>query len=975
MYANRPVDTARLVDALWPRRAPRTAPVALRTYVSALRQVLMLAKGTELPCLATVPGGYQLHCAPTDLDLLAFEDLAAQGRQAVVGGHPAQAAERLRRALGLWRGRPFEDVPLDSEFSAELARLDEHRLSAHEALFGTQLALGHHQDVLPELQALVAAQPLRELLWSQWMLALYRSGRRAEALRAYGDLRRHLVRELGVEPAPPLQTLHRQILASDPALAPPPSVRTSGPPVPRQLPADIGTFTGREAELAAIETLASSTDPPRALVISAIDGMAGVGKTALAVHTANRLADRYPDGQLFVDLHGFTHGVPPVDLGDALERMLRCLGVPGEQIPVDLDSRAALYRTHLAGKRALIVLDNAATEAQVRPLLPGTGGCLVLITSRARLAGLAEAEPLSLDVLPPDDAVALFVRAAGPAVANQPRPVLDEIVRLCGHLPLAIRVAAARMRSRPHWTAAHLAERLRDHQHRLSELAIGGLSVTTAIDLSYQHLPADGQRMYRLLGLHPGPGFDVHAAAVLAGTSVRDAERLLDTLVDMHLVQEPLPGRYRFHDLLRAHACGITDASPTAAVTRLFDHYAHLAGVATDLLYPYRADRVPHIQHPTGVPQTMPDKTSATAWLDVELTNLLAVATHGSPRHALCLSESLHSHLLTRASFDHAITLHRNALRLARSTADRAGEVIALGGLGTVYLLQMRYPHAVQQFEKALHIAKEIGHADGQCTALNGLACVHRAHGRIGLATELFEETLRIARDTGHLTAQLEALRGLGHVHRHMRRHREATRCLEEALEIARRTGNLDGELNALWALGHVHWLEHRRQEAAACHTRALEIARSTGNRVGELRALTGLGHDSLIRGRYDAATGYFSQIGAIAAEIGDPNSEFESLYGLGQVHRATGRPHQAATLHETALTIARNLGQPTDEARALTGLAHAHRDLGHPDQARHHWQHALKILTDLGVHDAEEVSAEQIHAHLSALPTPAPQT
>src|SRR5437660_2023124 len=304
LYANRPVDADRLIDALWPRRPPRSAPVALRTYVSALRQVLTLARRTELPWLATVPGGYQLHCAPSDLDLLAFEDLAAQGRQAMLDGHPVLAAERLRRALGLWRGRPFEDIPLESGLCTELIRLDEGRLSAYETLIETQLTLGHHEDVLPELQTLVTAPPLRERLWSQWMLALYRSGRRAEALRAYGDLRRHLVRELGVEPTPPLQTLHRQILTGDPDLAPVVwTGRTAAPPVPRQLPADIGTFTGRETELATLETLARSADPPRALIISAIDGMAGVGKTTLAVHAANRLADRFPDGQLFVDLH------------------------------------------------------------------------------------------------------------------------------------------------------------------------------------------------------------------------------------------------------------------------------------------------------------------------------------------------------------------------------------------------------------------------------------------------------------------------------------------------------------------------------------------------------------------------------------------------------------------------------------------------------------------------------------------------
>lgn len=968
LYANRPVDSARLIDALWPRHPPRTAPVALRTYVSALRQALTLASGTEAPWLATVPGGYQLNCAPGDLDLLVFEDLAAQGHQAVAARQPVRAAERFRRALGLWRGRPFEDVPLESGLDLEVIRLNEDRLTAYEALIDTQLALGHHADVLTELETLVATQPLRERLWSQWMIALYRSGRRAEALRAYGELRRQLARELGVEPTPPLQTLHRQVLTGDPALNLSAGAEVS---VPRQLPADISTFTGREAELAALESLARAGQPPTALVISAIDGMAGVGKTTLAVHAANRLADRFTDGQLFIDLHGFTQGVPPVDPTDALDRLLRSLGVPGEQIPHDRDARAALYRTRLAGRSMLILLDNAATESQVRPLLPGAAGCLVLVTSRAKLAGLADAEPLSLDVLPHDDALVLFRRAAGVhRVADQPPQVLAEIVRLCGHLPLAIRVAAARLRTRSNWTAARLAERLRDHRHRLSELSVGGLSVTAAIDLSYQQLPADGQRMYGLLGLHPGPDFDIHAAAVLAGVSTRDADRLLDGLVDTHLLQESGVGRYHFHDLLRAHAGTAAEAGSRAALSRLFDHYTHLAATATELLYPYQSRRLPGLAHPVDAAVRIEDKSAATAWLANELTNLLAVAAHGSSCHTVALSETLRTHLLTLAYYDHAITLHGNALRRAGATGDRAGEMSALTAIGDIHVLRLRYAAAGRHFEKALAIADEVDSDPGRCTAMTGLAQLHRAKGRLDRSIELFQRTLEIARGAGDETAQLEALRGLAHVHRQMRRLDLATRCLGEAMTIAHATGNLEGELNVLWALGHVHHLERRFDKAADCQARALDIAHATGNRVGELRALTGLGFLNLMQARYPEATAHFARISAIATEIGDRNFQFESLYGLGHAHRCAGRLAQAASYHEQALVIARELGQPTDEARALHGLAHAHRDLGHPDQARRHWQRALDILTTLGLTDAEELSTEQIRDHLRTVTT-----
>jgi DNA-binding SARP family transcriptional activator len=437
--------------------------------VSALRQVLGLAGRAEPPLLSTEPGGYQMRLSPADLDLLTFEELAAQGRRALTEGQPVLASERLRGALGLWRGRPFEDVALDPRLGAELIRLEERKLATQETWIESQLALGHHGDLLAELGALVAEQPLRERLQAHWMLALYRSGRQAEALRAYRELRRTLIRELGIEPSPPLQRLHHQILAGHADLAAPAGPQ---PAVPRELPRDIASFTGRAAELEFLYGAAGAGDP--APVIAAIDGMAGVGKTTLAVHAAHLLAHRYADGQLFVDLRGFTRGGSPMDPADALDQMLRSLGVPGERIPHDPDARAALYRTLLAGRRVLILLDNVAEEAQVRPLLPGAPGCLTLITSRRRLAGLDDVRPLTLDVLPRQDAVALFARTAGEQrVSGEPPVLLGEIVELCGRLPLAIRIAAARLRVRPGWSPAHLADRMRDHQHRLGELEVG----------------------------------------------------------------------------------------------------------------------------------------------------------------------------------------------------------------------------------------------------------------------------------------------------------------------------------------------------------------------------------------------------------------------------------------------------------------------------------------------------------------------
>ncbi|MGC5013376.1 AfsR/SARP family transcriptional regulator [Streptosporangium sp. DT93] len=868
LNVNRPVPVDRLVEALWQQRPPRTAAVALRTYVSALRRALGRADRPEPSPLCTVPGGYQMRLRPAELDLLAFEELAAQGHQALADGRPGLAGERLRRALGLWRGRPFEDVALEPSLGAELVRLEERRLAAQETWIDSQLALGHHRDLLAELGALVVEQPLRERLQAQWMLALYRSGRQAEAMRAYRDLRRRLVRELGVEPSPPLQRLHRQILAGHADLTPPadPSHAASGVPAsgvpasgapasgvpasgvpasgvpvsgvpapPRQLPRDIANFTGRAAELSRLLALARPGTPVRdhppdhpggpvrnppadrpdpvspaqaspgttmpesaTPVVGAVHGMAGVGKTTLAVHAAHRLADRFADGQLFVDLHGFTQGVSPVDPADALDQMLRSLGVPGEQIPTGLDARAALYRSRLAGRRVLILLDNADGEAQVRPLLPGAPGCLTLITSRRRLAGLDDVRPLCLDVLSPGDALTLFTRTAGARrLTAQPPGLLTEIVELCGRLPLAIRIAAARLRTRSGWTPADLADRLRDHQHRLGELEVGQLSITATMDLSYHHLSPGRQGMYRLLGLHPGPDIEPHAAAALAGTTLKHAGHLLDDLVDAHLLQEPLPGRYRFHDLVRTHATATvadedTEADRHTALTRLFDHYIRAASAAADLADTSGEGRA---GSPGG-------RSRAPGWPDTEPPE----------RAAECFER---------------------ALEIARMTGDRGGELCALCGLGRIHCHGGRYDPAAEHFEQALKIADATGDHDGELCALIGLGVVHLMRGEHRQAADRYRRTLRLARRVGDRDARFEGLYGLGRAHQAAGHPGRALTCHRAALALARELGRLTGQVRALHGLAGAHRDLGRHEEAREQWRRALDILTGGGSAPG----------------------------------------------------------------------------------------------------------------------------------------------
>jgi tetratricopeptide (TPR) repeat protein len=671
---------------------------------------------------------------------------------------------------------------------------------------------------------------------------------------------------------------------------------TGGPP--RQLPREATWFTGRTAELERL--LAMMSDPQEAspVVISAIDGMAGVGKTTLAVYAAHRMRDRFPDGQLFINLHGFTETVPPVGPAEALDRLLRMLGIPGEQIPGELDDRAALWRSTLAGRRMLIVLDDAATEAQVAPLLPGEPGCLVLVTSRRRLAGLEATHAISLDTLPTDDAVALFAATAGqPQWAAEPdnRALLVEAVQLCGRLPLAIRIAAARLQGRPASAVAELVAQLRDEELRLATLADpadGGRNVTAALELSYQRLSAGPQRIYRLLGLHPGSEFDAYAAAALAQSTLAESRRWLDRLVGAHLLQEPAPGRYGFHDLVRAHAATLAGAEPDqqVALDRLLNHYRHTTAVAMDIAYPYAREQRPQLPSVDTVTLDLRDPAAALGWLDTELPNLLAVARyateHGRPEHVWHLSTILHRHLYTRGHYHDAETLHRQALTTARATShqagEQAGELEALNDLGHIHRLQGRYEQATQRHQQALRIARAAGYRPGELNALHGLGFVHLLQGRYEQAADHFGQALRIARATGHRPGELNALHGLGQIHWLQGRYEQAADHFGQALRIARATGHRPGELAALNGLGQIHWYQGRYEQAADHLGQALRIARATGNRTGELNALNGLGQVYQRQGQYEQATDHYQQVLRIARATGHRHGELNALNGLG---------------------------------------------------------------------------------------------
>ncbi len=976
LEANRLVTVDRLVDLLWPEAPPATARGIIHGHISGLRAVLTTAGAlTGGVSLRREGPGYLLACDPVTVDAHRFTHLITQAQAEPDPGHQL---ELLDRALRLWRGPALADTAPEPIRASLCRHLDEARLTATEYRLAALLGLGRLDEAIAGLTRLAGDHPDRHRITELLMTALHRAGRAADALTVYRDTKRRLAEEHGLDPPPPLQHLELAILRDQPAAPPIPVAVPPRPShdVPRQLPAPPQMFTGRSMELADLDKIHDAST----VVITAIDGMAGVGKTALAVQAAHQMVDRYPDGQLFTDLHGYTEGVAPVEPGEALERMLRSLGVAGERIPTDIDERAGLYRSRLADQRMVIVLDNAATEAQVMPLLPGAPGCVVLVTSRRRLAGFDHTHTLSLDTLPPDDAVALLRQTAGEhRLAGQSSEAVAELVGLCGRLPLAIRIAAARLRSHPAWDVAHLVQRLRDQQHRLVELATGQRSVAAALDLSYQDLNADLQRTYRRLGLHPGPDIDQYAAAALLDCTLLEAGQRLEQLLDAHLLQEPTPGRYRFHDLTRAHAAhnvsrDEVDDDRRTAVDRLLDYYRHTASLAMEAAYPYERERRPQVPPPRTPVPAISDSKPASSWLDSELPNLLAAGRyateHDRPAHILHLSTILDQHLRIRGQYHDAVTLHRRALTVARASGSPAAEIEPLALLGHVYQLQGRYESAIDHYQQAVHLARAAGDQATELDALTGLGVVHVSQGRYEHGAGHLQRALQLARTTGHRRAELDALNALGRVCLAQDRYEQAIEHLQQALQVARATGHRASERNALTGLGWVHMGQGRHEHAIDYLQQAVQLARATGHRKVEQTALIGLGRIQRRQGRYEQARDHLQRLLELAREGGDRNFQFEASQGLGRIQHITGDAQAALTYHEQALALANELEHPDDQARAHDGLAHAHHALRQHTAARTHWQHALDILNRLGVDhaDEEETTVAAIRTHLANL-------
>lgn len=881
-----------LTDALWGTGPPPSARAAAQNHVMRLRKSLGMIGRTRI---STEPGGYLISVGTGELDLSRFELLLADARTAAQDGEWDRSAVQASAALALWRGEPLADTSSETLVLREVPRLTELRLQAVEARIEAELRLGRHAALIAELRQLTGLHPMREHLHASLMLALYRDGRQGDALAVYRQARNTLITELGTEPGPRLRELQERILHADPALATTGSDRPTAPPAlttPRQLPGPVRHFTGRTAELNRLTELIDDPEAggPGAVIISAIGGAAGVGKTALAVYWANMVSDRWPDGQLYLNLRGYDPR-QPMPTTAALAALLRGLGVPDSEIPAGLDARGAHYRSLLVGRRMLVLLDNAASAAQVRPLLPATTSCMTIVTSRDALAGLVARDGairLDLDLLPLADAVGLLQTLIGDRTLTDPsatRTLADQ----CCRLPLALRVAAELAAARPVISLASLVEELADQQQRLDLLDAAGdphTAVRAVFSWSCRHLKPSAAHLFRLIGLNPGAALDRQAAAALAGATVQEADRLLRMLARAYLLQLVGPDQYGMHDLLRAYARELAAAQDAPehqreALTRLLDHYLRTATAAINILYPaerYRRPQDPAILTPTV---RMTEAAQARTWLDERRDSLVAAivyaAAHGWPSHATRLAAILGRHLYIRGHYLEAISVHTCAVHAARLAGDHGAEAKSLTSLGTIAVRQGRYQQAADHYRHAVTLFRRAHDRTGEASTLGYLGSVDLRRGRYGQAAYRFRQSLNLCRET---------------------RYR-------------------DGEASALAGLGDVDQQRGSYRRAADHYRLALALFRETRNGSGEAAVLNDLGKALLAVGQLDHARAQHAAALKLASSIGDAHEQASAHDGLGRAHDAVGNLTQARDHWQRALSLYTTLGAPeADQVR-----------------------------------------------------------
>ncbi|MFJ8827956.1 BTAD domain-containing putative transcriptional regulator [Streptomyces sp. NPDC102467] len=914
-----------LIDAVWGDESPQQALAAIRTYASRLRKAL----GPGV--LVSEAGGYAIRSLSRDaLDLAAAEELWSDAEKARQNGDLCQARALVNKALGLWDGEPLARVP-GPYAETQRARLEEWRLQLTECRLDMDLEQGCHAEAVSELTALTAAHPLRERLRELLMLALYRSGRQAEALAVYADTRRLLADELGVDPRQGLAELQQRILRADPDLAEPsaPAAEPASTPLrPAQLPAKVPDFTGRAAFVTELSDVLSSASSEAGtgsvMAVSAVAGIGGVGKTTLAVHVAHASRTSFPDGQLYVDLQGA--GARAAEPETVLGSFLRALGTADSAIPDSLEERAALYRSTLDGRRVLVLLDNARDAAQVRPLLPGTEGCAALITGRVRMVDLVGAHLVDLDVMSPEEALLLFTRIVGDERVAAEREAALDVVAACGFLPLAIRIAASRLAARRTWTVSVLAAKLADERRRLDELQAGDLAVKATFELGYGQLEPGQARAFRLLGMADGPDISLAAAAAVLDLSAEATEDLLESLVDTSLLESAAPGRYRYHDLVRlyARACAERDELPPvereAAMSRLLDFY--LATAATIYAIERPGDRLVDDLEATEHPGLrFAEGTAALDWLYAEASALLS-----------CVRQAAGTDRLRRA-----VDLLWAARDLAESGANAH-----------------QYEATARAMCEATQAARDV-RAEGRARAT--LTNVLLVSGRIQPAAEEARLAMESASAAGDSTASSWAAQDRGVIALHQHRYMDGKVFFDQAIEGFRAADNGLCEATALCNLSRAYMGVGDTMKAIEFAQRGLARHIEVGSTMRLGNGHYALGVALITAGRHREALNQFSEALTIFMDHRQRLWAGTTHFRIAEAHLAARRPAQAAQHAEQALAL-ECIGGERMQGTVLTLLGHALSALSQADRAAACWREALNLYQENGAPEAADVRA-----------------
>lgn len=954
----------RLVDAAWGEDPPATASHQVRKTVADLRR--RIPGGKDF--IVTDGPGYSVGMTADQLDLREFEQQVGMASAASDRGEPRAAVERLRTALALWRGPVLSGLASPVIEAACLA-LEEHRLAVVERYFALRLELGESTELIGDLRHHVERHPAQETLRAHLMLALYRSGRRADALEEFTRIRELLVEELGISPGPHLTRLYEKILQDSLELAPlhpepdarpsPPAAMQapaapSGPPC--NLPYDLPDFVGRAAELQQILACADVSEHTTRIV--AIDGMGGTGKTSLAVHAAHKVADRYADGQLHLDLRGYSLHEQPATLSWALDALLRAIGTPVDRIPDDLVGRSVLWRATITGKRILLLLDNAADAAVVTGLLPNSPGCLVLVTSRARLVDLDGADWLSLGEMSHGESASLVAELLGPRSVEAEPESAAALARACGYLPLAMRIASARLRNRPAWSVGYMVERLDDEGHVLDELSLGERSVATTLRLSYQLLAEKSRTAFRLLSLHPGRDIDLHAAAAMLSLGLRATEELLEGLLDAHLVQQPAPARYAYHDLVRNFARSLCDApvdtGGAAAVEQMLDYYLSVSESACRRLFPGRREHATGIEPSQAVLPALVDPPAAENWFAAEHLTLLSVVgmaeQAGHDRHAVHLARNVSFYANLRGNLEEFVSLSRTAVQAARRLQDPGLLGLSLSNLGVACWKLGLNDEGVAVAVEGNRLAVEIGDRQTQAHSEGTLGLYHSLQGRFSEAQQCLEAAIALEHELGLARAETETLTDLSALYEQQGRYTEAAAAARRAVALVRQVGHHETELVALTDLAFAQVGLGRDGEAEESLA-AARLLCDDSKEPGQVALTLALSAALAVR-RGDPGLGSaYAEEAVTRTELSvSPLRKAKTGNILGSLHLTGGNPAEALRLHRRAHEVATVVGYRIEIGYALAGMAQAAAELGEAAAAAEHRAAAEESFRALGI-------------------------